>query len=420
MDKPQIIEHASKSLTSTVYDTRWLPGTARFAVVGASPRGTGVLQVYQLEHGKCTLVREATKQHSFKCATFEAALVASHMATGDFVGNLHVWDTASLDAPLYTAKAHSEIINCVAGVGGQGVGAGAPELATGSRDGCVRVWDVRQKDAPVASLEPGQGQQRRDCWTVAFGNAHNASERMLVAGYDNGDVKILDLRMNSLVWETNVGNGVCGAEFDRRDIQANKLAVTTLGNNFIVYDMRTYNEKHGGYASVTTEAHKSTVWLARHLPQNRDVWMTAGGNGALALWKYTYPSQRSRTLTDSKEVVGVPGTVTEIRQAPMAPQPISSFDWHRDKQGLCVFGSFFIHLVLRSSAAKNDNRPARARDRSPPSPAVPRRGPRRIRTPHGRPGGHAISRGQTLRPRRLLASHGGHPGTLGAPRFRGR
>ena len=35
--------------------------------------------------------------------------------------------------------------------------------------GSVKVWDPRQKDEPVANMEPGEGQDRRDCWCVAFG-----------------------------------------------------------------------------------------------------------------------------------------------------------------------------------------------------------------------------------------------------------
>ena len=37
--------------------------------------------------------------------------------------------------PVYSVKAHSEIINCIDGVGGLGIGLGAPEIVTGSRDG---------------------------------------------------------------------------------------------------------------------------------------------------------------------------------------------------------------------------------------------------------------------------------------------
>lgn len=33
------------------------------------------------------------------------------------------------------------------------------------------------------------------------------------------------------------------------------------------------------------QAHKSTVWLCRHLPQNREIFVTGGGSGGLCLWK---------------------------------------------------------------------------------------------------------------------------------------
>lgn len=39
------------------------------------------------------------------------------------------------EIPVYTAKAHKEIVNSIDGVGGLGIGDGAPEIVTGSRDG---------------------------------------------------------------------------------------------------------------------------------------------------------------------------------------------------------------------------------------------------------------------------------------------
>ncbi len=36
----------------------------------------------------------------------------------------------------------------------------------------------------------------RDCWCVAIGNSHNDEERCVLAGFDNGDVKMFDLRAN--------------------------------------------------------------------------------------------------------------------------------------------------------------------------------------------------------------------------------
>lgn len=121
-----------------------------------------------------------------------------HLATGDFQGNVAIWDLERTDAPLWSAKAHETLVNRIDGCGGLGVGGGAPELVTCSRDGCVRVWDPRVSEA-VVSLEPAEGATARDCWAVAFGNAYSDDERCIAAGYDNGDVKIFDLRTNSCV-----------------------------------------------------------------------------------------------------------------------------------------------------------------------------------------------------------------------------
>ncbi len=51
---------------------------------------------------------------------------------------------------------------------------------------------------------------------------------MIAAGYDNGDLKLFDLKTNQLNWEVNLKNGICGLEFDRKDIIMNKIVATTL------------------------------------------------------------------------------------------------------------------------------------------------------------------------------------------------
>lgn len=70
------------------------------------------------------------------------------------------------------------------------------------------VWDVRQKDAPVAKFLPTEGTTGRDCWSVAFGNSYNSEERIVVAGYDNGDIKMYDLKTMSVRWSKCLKNGV--------------------------------------------------------------------------------------------------------------------------------------------------------------------------------------------------------------------
>jgi len=78
------------------------------------------------------------KPKSFKCSTFAASsLNDPHLATGDFEGNMHIWNLENSDKPVYNVKGHTEIINAIDGVGGLGIGIGAPEIATASRDGIL-------------------------------------------------------------------------------------------------------------------------------------------------------------------------------------------------------------------------------------------------------------------------------------------
>ena len=51
--------------------------------------------------------------------------------------NKHFRNLESAELPVYSVKAHKEIINCLDGVGGAGIGEGAPEIVTGSRDGTL-------------------------------------------------------------------------------------------------------------------------------------------------------------------------------------------------------------------------------------------------------------------------------------------
>ncbi|KAM4692783.1 LOW QUALITY PROTEIN: dynein axonemal assembly factor 10 [Discoglossus pictus] len=280
LEKPQIISHLQKSVNYTLFDCKWIPSSAKFVCLGNLARGSGVLQIYEIQHGDAKLVKEIETQ-PLKCGTFgSSSLQQRYLATGDFDGNLNIWKLPIL--PIYSVKGHKEIINSIDGVGGLGIGEGAPEIVTGSRDGTVKVWDTRQKDTPVANMEPVEGEAKRDCWTVAFGNAYNEQERAVCAGYDNGDIKLFDLRNMSLRWETNIKNGVCSLEFDRKDIIMNKLVATSL-EGIHVFDKTQHPTK--GFASVSEKAHKSTMWQVRHLPPEGDVFLTTGGGGNLHLWK---------------------------------------------------------------------------------------------------------------------------------------
>ena len=145
-----------------------------------------------------------------KCMTLgQSRLDNRQIAVGDYSGLIRIFDLKNMsEDPIYSVQAHESLINCIDGIGGI-PGHGSPEIVSGGKDGCVRVWDPRV-DHAVVSLEPDKDQNARDCWTVSFGNAYNVDERCIVAGYDNGDVKMYDLRMNVLRWEVNCSNGVTG------------------------------------------------------------------------------------------------------------------------------------------------------------------------------------------------------------------
>lgn len=174
-----------------------------------------------------------------------------------------------------------------------------------------------------------------DCWSVAFGNSFNNLERCIAAGYDNGDLKIYDLRKNSLIWDHNLLNGVCGLEFDRKDIEMNKLVATTLEGKVHIFDMRTLHVESGYSCLKHKVKDGSTLWGAAHLPQNRDLFAVKGGDGRLSLFNYKYPAQRKIKDANGRDK-GVMGSLELLNDRPVGKQPIVSFDWHVDKLGLGV------------------------------------------------------------------------------------
>jgi hypothetical protein len=57
-EAPQIVEHLNQSLNCTPYDALWVPASPRFVTLGMKPKGTGVIQLYELSEGKAELKDE--------------------------------------------------------------------------------------------------------------------------------------------------------------------------------------------------------------------------------------------------------------------------------------------------------------------------------------------------------------------------
>lgn len=82
----------------------------------------------------------------------------------------------------------------------------------------------------------------------------------MLAGYDNGDLKLFDLRMGQLRWETNLRNGVCATAFDRRGIAQNKFVAACLESRFHVFDARIQHPQEA----------RSSLQLAVSCPHHAD------------------------------------------------------------------------------------------------------------------------------------------------------
>eukprot|EP00768_Dysnectes_brevis_P006559 gnl/Dysnectes_brevis/5214_a7395_656.p1 GENE.gnl/Dysnectes_brevis/5214_a7395_656~~gnl/Dysnectes_brevis/5214_a7395_656.p1 ORF type:complete len:384 (-),score=40.77 gnl/Dysnectes_brevis/5214_a7395_656:33-1130(-) len=338
---PHILQLYTESANYNIFGVSWIPQSARIVSVGMSSRGTGPITVWSMTKNKLVKDKEHDKAAAFKCVTFGASVLPKRQfATGDHDGRLFLWDVEDMSRPVWYAKAHNGMVNCVDGVGGRNPSKyGSPEIATGGADGTVHIWDERVS-RPVASLKApeGEGSARAECWTVAFGGSE-APDRCVAAGYDSGDLKLWDLRTMEVSHSQHFPNGIVSAEFDRSNTSVNKLVLGTLQGHTYVMDLKT---RHPERAYAWMDSHPfgdddtSTIWQVRHLPMNRNVWMTAGP-GRLGLCHYETPEERTRPTDSGPE--GVMGEIRTVCDTPVSPQTVCSFSWSRDKSGLCCWGA---------------------------------------------------------------------------------
>lgn len=138
LNAPQIIEHLNQSVAYTPFDCRWIPCSAKFAVVGQTPRAKGIIQIYQINSGKLELINEINKEIGFKCCTLGASsFVDRQLAVGDYEGNVCIYDLEKGE-PSFKVKGHKSIINAIDGIGGTG-NIGPAEIITAGRDGIKKI-----------------------------------------------------------------------------------------------------------------------------------------------------------------------------------------------------------------------------------------------------------------------------------------
>ena len=320
---PKIKLLLSKSLNYIPFDIHWLPYSTKLVSIGESFDSKGILQIYNLNLGKLSIESEYIQNYPSKCCTFGISSFSSRdLALGDFDGNLSVIDLERGEFNYEIKKAHKGIIQSIDGLGIKN-NQGPPEIVTGGKDGLVKLWDLRS-DKPCILLEPKDIKKNfPECWTVRFCDC--GFNKKVGIGYDNGDIKIYDLRMDKIFFGENLKKGVCNIEFDKKNIPINKMIVTTLDSKFYLYDFTNYfqNQKKL-YDEVNT-----TIWGAKFLPQKRDMFVSLGGDGNLNLYKY----DKKDFLNNSNDKLNM------LSSNYICSRPIIGFDWHLIKNGLACLVS---------------------------------------------------------------------------------
>ena len=331
-NSPQSEEIISKSLYYTPFDIKWLPSSTKLLIIGKTFSSKGVIQIYHLIKGKLEIESEFIKENTFKCCSSGGSCFASRdLAIGDCEGNLLIFDLEKGDSIYEVKKAHKSIIYAIDAIG-YNANCGTTEVMTGGKDGLVKIWDTRADKPAIICNHKEIGNNSPECWSVNFGGCYNRDERNVGIGYDNGEIKIFDLRRNRLLYGENFKNGICSIEFDSKYLPINKMAVTTLDSNIYLFDLKNIDKNNNSKCmKLNDEVKNTTIWGVKFLPQKRDVFASMGGNGSLNLYKYNINDFNYDESENNNKSIG---KLTLLNSNIICRQPIIGFDWHYTKCGL--------------------------------------------------------------------------------------
>jgi len=326
----EILELSSTKVDYTVFNVNWIPSAPRLIVCGSSLAGEGLIRIYNVT-GKGLLESNSTSQpKAVRCGTFNASsLEERSFCTGDFVGNISVWDIEELDQPISKITGHSGLINCIDGCLEE-----KELLTTGSRDGTVKMWDRRIMQKSIVTME---GNEKKDCWSVSA----SSNGKYIASGFNNGDVRIFDITAGKVFWETTLPRGVTSLHFTTGD-KLDKLTASIVGGTVSIWDLQTRHRSQG-YTRTDIQLDKTTIWDAKCAPQKDSLILAPLGSGAIDLIRYVDPGHRVMIGSDGRNV-GTPGKFLKVATKQLTDKPVTSIDWSKDKAGLVIASSFDQHL----------------------------------------------------------------------------
>lgn len=91
MEQPLMFTHITHVENFSVFDTKWIPKTAKFVAIGGRANRTGLIKVFDLNGNQIDVIREINKKDTFKCAAFGLSRTKhAYLAIGDFGGSLQI------------------------------------------------------------------------------------------------------------------------------------------------------------------------------------------------------------------------------------------------------------------------------------------------------------------------------------------
>eukprot|EP00088_Acartia_fossae_P008500 TRINITY_DN1405_c0_g1_i15.p1 TRINITY_DN1405_c0_g1~~TRINITY_DN1405_c0_g1_i15.p1 ORF type:complete len:335 (-),score=57.98 TRINITY_DN1405_c0_g1_i15:64-1068(-) len=308
---------AEKCVESTIFSLSWIPSSARFFTLGTDVKGKGKISIFSLNGREVVESGSALVENSLRCCTLETGQVSDRqVATGDFSGHLAIWDLETL-AQEKSVKAHSDVLTCVAGSG-----FGSSQIVTGGRDGELKLWDTRSLDSPPSlRMAPEAGQARKQCWTVAS-SAHedHSTSNYITAGFDNGDIKVFDVRNSKIAWETSLSRGVSKLSIlsGREDDSQKSVLVAGTANGKLFQWPLSSPDKMASH-----QMDKATVWEVQPVSENKkNLVLAALGSGAL-------------------HVLNLDGEKIEtVATHQVSEPPLTGLSANKEKPGLIVTSSF--------------------------------------------------------------------------------
>eukprot|EP00457_Paulinella_chromatophora_P010540 gb/GEZN01010646.1/.p1 GENE.gb/GEZN01010646.1/~~gb/GEZN01010646.1/.p1 ORF type:complete len:345 (-),score=11.68 gb/GEZN01010646.1/:68-1102(-) len=327
-------QFCSSQVGMTPLCVRWVPESARLCVMGVDSNertSSGFIRIMEVASGGQLQLKACLRVGSaLRCGIFQGLFPARDLTTGNFQGELEVWDverlqqsysvkaTAPCEPVRKIADAHSSIINAVDG-GWQAIDAGVGRgLASASRDGQVKLWDFRKPQALVTRIVGSViSPDPVDMWAVSLGRAATSTPYMLACGDENGLLRIFDVRVLKQTVATHC--------LDAGITSLSLGGVSTLGLPVLCVTTTS-----GTTGLLDLKAGSSIVWVHPADPGHTS-WVAICSRNLLAT-----SNSKGTVRTYLLEASAPPRITAKLlgRKVFNRDVGVISMDWHPDRYGL--------------------------------------------------------------------------------------